>query len=275
MNRFKAALSKIKPEGPDASILTYVTPSLEQPPLPGQFFMVRLLVPGFPLFGRALAVLAYETGLQEAEISFLVKEVGSGTAMLRSACPGDEALLVGPAGNSFPLIHPENSYIFVAGGTGMAAFRLLLDGLDHERSSYKDRLLFLYGARNKDSLYLYEDLKKRSIPLKVSTEDGSKGTQGLVTLLLEDALAQVKPSSHTVVFACGPDLMMKAVTGLCLSNKVPLFLSLEARMACGIGVCNGCTVEVVQGGSRAYARVCHEGPVFPAHILPFYSGGTT
>lgn len=272
MHRLEATLKKSGPAGPGASVVSFSTACLDRPPVPGQFFMVKLLVPGFPLFGRALAVLDYSADASRAEIGFLVKEVGRGTAIIRAAGSGTPALLVGPAGNSFPSLDPEAHVLFVAGGTGVAAFHYMMRGMRRDAFPPERRPLLLYGARDKPSLYLRDALEALPLRIRVSTEDGSEGLRGLVTALLAEALDGPDFTAATRVFACGPDPMMKAVSTLCAENDIDCFLSLEGRMACGIGVCNGCAVEVEREGRKAYERVCYEGPVFKASILPFYRG---
>ena len=275
MQSIEATLKESKSSGPGTALVTFSTTSLKKAPVSGQFFMVKLLAPGFPLFGRAFAVLDYNPGTDQDEISFLAKEVGSGTSMLLAARPGDRALLVGPAGNRFPPLDPETSYIFVAGGTGIAAFRYMMHALEGDVSQSEKRPLLLYGARDKASLFLHDELETLPLRMKVSTEDGSIGTQGLVTALLTEELNSLTSTAGTVVYACGPDLMMKAVAGLCAEKNVALYLSLECRMACGIGVCNGCAVEVVRNGRKSFERACFEGPVFRADTLPFYTGSAS
>ncbi|MHC4945736.1 MAG: iron-sulfur cluster-binding protein [Planctomycetota bacterium] len=265
-----ARLTRIIREGPDASVLFFELPALERKPYPGQFFMVKLLVPGFPLFGRALAVLDYQNAGKEAEVGFLVKQVGTGTEMLCQAEEGMTAMLTGPAGNFFPAPAPEAPAIFVAGGTGLAAFYYWLHGYGGIENA-SDRLLVLYGARNRSCLYLHETMDKLSIPYRISTDDGSMGTKGFVSDLLAEQFEKPDFSKETVVYACGPDPMMKVVAGMCGKKGVALYLSLEVRMACGIGVCNGCAVEVERNGGRRFERVCYEGPVYPAHVLPHFS----
>lgn len=261
MDRIEAPLVGIDHESGDTSVITFAVPGPQKKPRPGQFYMVKLLSGGFPLFGRALAVLDLT---DNGELSFLVKEVGSGTAMLRAMQPGDEAMLVGPAGNGFP--SPEGKpALLVAGGTGVAAFHYMLK----EQAPGGDPVL-LFGAQNRESLYLRRSLENLPVAVKVSTDDGSEGYQGFVSELLSAHLEETGASAETVVYCCGPDPMMKAVAHECQRAGLLAYLSLETRMACGIGVCNGCAVEVVRNGKQAFERVCHEGPVFPAHLLPAF-----
>ena len=263
MMRSEVELVRNERVGPDGSLLTFRGPLPEKAPLPGQFYMVKLMDPGFPLFGRALAVLDAEGTGATGEVSFLLKAVGRGTGRLREAPVGSSAMLVGPAGTVFPKLDADRPSVFVAGGTGLAGFHYLL-------KRFRDRLsgtepLLLYGARDAASLYLADRLERLPVGVRFSTEDGSAGRRGLVTTLLEEAL---KDMENPLIFACGPDGMMKAVSRIGRDRGAETILSLETRMACGIGVCNGCAVSVLRDGKAGFERVCHEGPVFDARLLP-------
>ncbi len=276
MIRTEASIIDTRPAGPDACILRFRIPLLKEQPAAGKFFLVRLLKDGFPLFGRAFAVLEYSESGTEAVAGFLIKEAGRGTAMLRAAVPGDKAILVGPSGNGFPPLEHGKRHIFVAGGTGIAAFnQLIRTGVPRAKTPGGMNPHLLYGASEKSMLYLYDELDTLPVELMITTEDGSAGEKGLVTELLDKVLNENDPSSSCVIYSCGPDMMMKSVAGIGMKKGVDTYLSLEARMACGTGLCNGCVVEVIRNGIKGYERVCHEGPVFPARVLPSFAGNKT
>jgi dihydroorotate dehydrogenase electron transfer subunit len=96
------------------------------------------------------------------------------------------------------------------------------------------------------------------VTLRVATEDGSRGTRGLVTALLEVALTEPSPAR---IYACGPNAMMRRVAELAAAGRRPCIVSLENRMACGFGVCLGCAAPLAGGG---YALVCRDGPTLEA-----------
>jgi dihydroorotate dehydrogenase electron transfer subunit len=103
----------------------------------------------------------------------------------------------------------------------------------------------------------------RNLPVEVYTEDGSMGKQGLVSEPLPDILNQMGQSADSgsaEVFACGPDAMLAAVSRLCQECGAAAQVSVAAHMACGVGACQGCVINTVDG----YRRACSEGPVFPA-----------
>jgi dihydroorotate dehydrogenase electron transfer subunit len=225
---------------------------------PGQFFMLRTeerwpvqLPRPFSLYDRA------DDGSRG---SFLLKAVGPGTRALVDQRPGEKVWLTGPLGRSFP--EDVEDPVCVAGGIGLAPF-LLLARARHAAGKQPPRVLF--GGRNRAALAGEEDFDGIA-RMHTSTDDGSHGRKGLITELLQDLLQQGVVQPGETVFCCGPDPMMEAVARLCEAQGLRCFLSLETYMACGYGVCNGCTVEV-QGerfGGWPYSKTCVEGPVYEA-----------
>jgi dihydroorotate dehydrogenase electron transfer subunit len=171
-------------------------------------------------------------------------------------------VLTGPLGQPFPMDVADP--LLVAGGVGLAPFLLWAR---HARAhGMTPRLLF--GGRTRDALAGIDDFDGLARTF-AATDDGSHGFHGMVTALLEDLLARGEVRAGEVVFCCGPDPMMHAVAELCATHALRCFLSLETYMACGYGVCNGCTVEV-QGPRFAgwpFSRTCMEGPVYEATEL--------
>jgi dihydroorotate dehydrogenase electron transfer subunit len=273
LKRFEGTLAGSTQVGPDTRILTFSIPHLSLPPRPGQFFMVKTFDPGFPLFGRAFSVFDFRSGVGSDEVEFLVSAVGRGTTLLTAAAPGSAVLLIGPLGNGFPSVPERRELILVGGGTGVAAFHLLMKETTR-RGADPAGLCLLQGARTAESLYARDRFEALPFDVEVSTDDGSLGTPGLVDALLAARLARKPAGDRTWIFACGPDPMMRAVAAVGEKEEIPTFLSLESRMACGTGVCNGCAVPVekLDGKNRvfSYQRTCCEGPVFLSLSLPTF-----
>lgn len=229
--------------------------------LPGQFVQVAVscnaslsasgtLPPSCdPLLRRPLSVQDCRPG----ELALLYRVAGRGTAQLAGRKPGGSVDVLGPLGRGFPLPAGRQA-ILVAGGIGAAPLFYLARTLHAEG---KD-VFFLFGARDQEGLYLAGELASVTAKLQLATEDGSAGYHGLVTDLLPPE--QSYPAAP--VFACGPTAMLRTVATLCREARRECFVSLESRMACGVGACLGCVVETSRGGQREYARVCVEGPVF-------------
>ncbi len=233
---------------------------------PGHFFMLRSPNTIDPLLSRPLGLyrvldaagevlpVKRQSPFSGEGIEFLYNVVGRGTTLLSEKQPGDELQLLGPLGNGFPLPQDlgTDKAIMVGGGMGIVPFYLMAALL-------KDGL-FLFGARGAADAALAEDFSGLPCRVEVSTEDGSVGAKGLVTALLAREL-----TPDSLVYACGPPAMLKAVAAMAASAGARSYVSLEKTMACGIGVCLGCAVKIKaeHAGARGQLKmVCSEGPVF-------------
>jgi dihydroorotate dehydrogenase electron transfer subunit len=156
-----------------------------------------------------------------------------------------------------------------AGGIGMPPLFFLTRR--SIRSGYPaDRITFISGARTRDGLFNDLELNRLGINLRSCTDDGSFGARGTVLDLLEKAL---KGPGDRIVYACGPMAMLEKIDRILVAEGIPGFLSLEALMPCGYGVCSGCAVRVIPPKDRGSTddnreyhlqRVCADGPVFNA-----------
>lgn len=205
--------------------------ALEDQPKPGQFYMLRAWE-GVPYLPRPFSVCDADG----KSLSFLYQKVGKGTRLMTSFKPGDHVHVLGPLGNGYPLL--EGSAALVGGGVGIAPLLYLARKLEGPVDVF-------IGFR--EEAFFLEEFKPFVRKIYVSTENGSLGHKGYVTELLTN--------EYTTTYACGNMLMMKAV-----KNRVssPLYLSLEAHMACGIGACLGCSQKTKEGQKC----ICKEGPVF-------------
>ena len=233
-------------------------------PQPGQFFLIKPQRTGVFL-ARPISVAGWKTRRQPAAakntsqrsagggtLRFLVALKGRGSRELAAMRPGEEAELTGPLGNSWPIeIIPGGPVALVAGGIGIAPLLALAAELEKK----PDRYVFDFYAGFRSGAF-GQKLKARK--LIIATEDGSQGLKGRIPDFL-------KPSNYNGVFACGPEPMLKTVAGICEEARVPCFISVERHMACGVGVCLGCTVVTI-GGNR---RCCVDGPVFNAEDIQF------
>ncbi len=232
---------------------------------PGQFFMI-----GFPgadtLLRRPFSVCGLPgtfDGSSRSAVHVLYKVVGRGTEHLASRKPGSPLSILGPLGRGFDLeLGAGTEALLVAGGIGSAPFPALAAAL----GARGIRCTLLYGARSASDLPLLDWFRARAPEVIVTTEDGSAGTRGLVTDPLRERLAR---GGNVRILACGPNPMLREVAAIAREASVPCEVSLEARMACGFGVCLGCVVPTRrgEGGETAYERVCVEGPVMPAEKL--------
>lgn len=217
---------------------------------PGQFVEIRCTAGADPLLRRPLGVHR----IMKSGIEVLYQVVGKGTELLSAQKAGRELDIIGPLGNGFDL-NALRSAILIAGGIGVAPLLALAEELGGAH--------VMIGAKTKSHVLCENEFKRLGCTVLVATEDGSRGCKGLATDLLRTAL-QSRDSKPPIVYACGPMGMLKAVAVIARSYRINCQVSLEERMACGVGVCLGCPVKVRSGD---YKMVCKDGPVFNAEDI--------
>jgi dihydroorotate dehydrogenase electron transfer subunit len=259
MRYFDAHVLENRPLGAGYFVLRLAGCDSLQDSRPGQFVMLRGDWGRDPLLPRAFSLLQVGPG-GHAEI--LAKTVGPGTALLERAPAGALISVLGPLGTSFPPAGPETIDLLVAGGVGLPP--LFMQAQHAARRGLAARCELLYGGRSAHDLVLLEEMGAFGVPLHLTTEDGSAGLPGRVTAALEARITHHRRSAANPplrIFSCGPNAMLWAVGRIGAQHGVETFLSLEERMACGIGVCLGCAIPA---RSRPFRYVCKDGPVFPA-----------
>ncbi len=211
---------------------------------PGQFYMLGANT----LLKKPLSVLKADP--VSGQISFLVRRVGKGTAYLYDLEPGIELDVVGPSGNRFP--EPDGPVLLVGGGSGIPPLFMLSRILDRER------YMVVYGGRDEREIV---PLFGKSIPHRITTDNGSVGLKGTVVDGVQRILEEKPAFQNATIYSCGPEPMVKALMKAFPDHTH--LTSLERYMGCGFGVCLGCVVNT-QGG---YRRVCVDGPVFDVKEL--------
>ncbi len=215
----------------------------------GQFCMIGLEK---VFLRRPLSI--YSVDKKNGTVSFLYKVVGKGTDILANLSAGSKINILGPLGQGYNLQVKDNvESVLVAGGTGIASIHFLASSLSKPGSLY-------YGVRKKEELMCLNEFEKLGWKINISTEDGSYGYKGFVTDLLAKQIKQ-----DSIVFVCGPTPMMKKVAEIVKDKKVSGYASLEQKMACGVGNCQGCAVKI----NNAYKMACKDGPVFPLSDITF------
>ncbi|MGA1872688.1 MAG: dihydroorotate dehydrogenase electron transfer subunit [Thermoplasmatota archaeon] len=216
--------------------------------VPGQFLMVW--IPGTDEVPMSVSHFRREP----FRMGFTVQDIGEATRALCSMKSGSRIGIRGPYGYGFklPVKEEKDLIIGVSGGVGAASTILPMEWA----SSEGYRTMNLVGARDSSLLLFrdrWEDISER---VQYSTDDGSIGHHGLVTDLLLDVLRKLteKERKRTMVFTCGPEVMMAALLKVVEQFDVDAQFSLERFMKCGIGVCDSC--------SMSGKRVCMDGPVF-------------
>jgi dihydroorotate dehydrogenase electron transfer subunit len=232
---------------PPAWLLWMDAPSVAEVAKPGQFVMVRCGESHDPLLRRPLGIHRVDGA---GRLALLYGIAGRGTAWLSQRKPGDLVDLIGPLGNGFVVRPDTRSLLLLAGGIGFTPLAFMAETAIKEGRTAR----VVMGARSAQYLYPESQLPK-GISIVTATEDGSeaKGRTGQVTQIISEFAHEADQ-----VFACGPAGMYKAMAGLdCLKGK-SVQVSLEERMACGLGACYGCTVKTRKG----LKEVCRDGPVF-------------
>lgn len=230
--------------------------------LPGQFAMLKKHGIYEPLLRRAMAFYRVEQHGNSTSVEFIYQILGRGTAALATVRVGEPVEYLGALGNTYDLAAAQGKEaLLVVGGVGSAAVFMLAEALQQQGTPTR---LFIGGASRGDLLGYNDFVELLGREHCVSaTVDGSEGEQGFVTAPLEQHL-QATADKPKVIYSCGPDAMLHAVAKVAERYDVPTQLSLEAPMACGIGICVGCAVAVKHDCAEGfvYKKVCTDGPIF-------------
>ncbi len=238
----------------DYFLIRLRAPGISAAVQPGQFVDVELPNTPHLLMRRPFSVYDAEGDA----LAVLYKRVGQGTALMAELQPGAKLNLLGPLGNGFPPPPEGKRVLLVAGGYGCAATYLIAKRMPNPGTC-------LIGGRTAADLLLDDKFREAYYEVAVSTDDGSEGHHGVVTDLLERELQQAGPELP-VVYACGPNAMLRAVARCVLAREHDAYLSLDQNMCCGVGACYSCVVKLKADTPEGwrYVRTCREGPVFPA-----------
>lgn len=219
---------------------------------PGQFVHVRVADSYEPLLRRPISVASYDK--EKQQFTMIYRAEGRGTNLLAEKKPGDGLDVLGPLGNGFPVEEAAKKAYLIGGGIGVPPLYELAKVLN-ERGIETVHIL---GFESKDAVF-YEAEFKSLGDTHIATVDGSHGTQGFVTHVLNEL-----PKDFDAYFSCGPTAMLEAVQWEYPEKKG--FLSYEQRMGCGIGACFACVCRTTKSETD-YIKVCSDGPVFQAGVV--------
>ena len=230
-------------------------------PMPGQFVMIRIAGLNDPFLSRPISIYSFTKGKSSRSIELLYRVIGKGTQILAGLIKGSQVEISGPLGGSYTIDPSKKNVVFIAGGIGVAPLSLLAHYLCKTACHKSDAMTFYLGAQNAESLVGLEQLRKYCCNIIVCTDDGTQGEKALVTTAFQKDINKYS-QEDTVIYACGPKPMIRSLSGM-LNEKYLCQVSLEERMACGVGACVGCVVAIKnEQGEKAYKRVCADGPVF-------------
>jgi dihydroorotate dehydrogenase electron transfer subunit len=248
MVHWQGPIADLRQVAENIFVLGFEAPPIAQEARPGQFINIKVRAGNDPLLRRPFSV--YRTAGERVEILFNV--VGKGTELLSLSRSGDPIDVIGPLGVPFTVRADDyDTAILVGGGLGVAPLPLL----GRKAQAAGKEVLTLIGARTASQL-----VTAHLDNLRIATDDGSRGYQGTVVDLLASTLRMGGPS-RARVFGCGPTPMLRALAELCVAEGLACEVSLEGPMACGMGICQGCPVELV-GETKGYALICKDGPTF-------------
>lgn len=204
----------------------------------GQFYMLRSWGEE-PYLSRPISVHSFS----EETIEFLYEVRGRGTEYFSELKTGDTMEILGPLGNGFDMDKIKGKVAIVTGGIGIAPMYQVMKDL-------KDSKIDFFAGFREES-YCVEYMSKFAENTIIATESGKEGYKGYV-------IDKLDPSKYDYILTCGPTPMMNVLKKICEEKDIPLYVSMESNMACGIGACLGCTCNTVRGKER----ICKEGPVF-------------
>ena len=222
---------------------------------PGQFAGLDPNDPSM-LLPRPISICKWDP--ERGELRFVFRAAGAGTESLAAQKAGDRVDMLGVLGNGYDLSKLSGrKVLLLGGGIGIPPMVELAAALSELPGT---EVTAAMGYRSSD-LFLTEELQQYG-RLLIATEDGSVGTKGNVL----DAVRENEVRADAVC-ACGPMPMLRAVKKYAKEQGIPAYISLEERMACGVGACLGCVTKTAEVDSHSHvrnARICTEGPVFEA-----------
>ena len=221
-------------------------PQIAEAAQPGQFVHVKK-TDSVNFLRRPFSIA--DADRENGTITLIYRIVGKGTAEYAAMKVGEAFSILGPIGNGFAL--KDGRPLLIGGGVGIAPLIYLSRQLKDKKP------ILLIGGKNKDEVFWEKYLQEFADKIYITTDDGSVGFKGFTVQLLPQILAE---NNIEHIYTCGPNIMMEGVAKLAHKHDIDCQVSLEKRMACGIGVCLGCTFEGKLTGKRR--KVCTEGPVF-------------
>ena len=230
--------------------------------MPGQFIEIRVSEGIEPFLRRPISI--HNIDKEKGILEFIFQVKGKGTTLLSKKKEGDLIDIIGPLGyGNFDYSKFQNLAI-IGGGIGIFPLYELAKNAKKDGKNVNTYL----GFRNKDLVILEDDFKNVSNNLCIATDDGSYGKNGFVINFLKEDIEGGKIDS---IYACGPIPMLRAVKELAVEKNIPCQVSLEEKMACGMGVCIGCSVKKAESSKEnpEYVNVCKAGPVFDANYVEF------
>lgn len=239
---------------PTVKQLVIKAPLVARKAQPGQFIILRI-----DEHGERIPLTIADADPEKATITIIFLEVGKTTKQLGTLKVGDSLMnFAGPLGVPSE-VKKYGTVVCIGGGVGIAPLYPIVKAL----KKTGNHVISILGAKTKDLLLLEREIKEYSDEFYIATDDGSKGTKGFVSTVLQQI---VDKNQHIdMVMAIGPIIMMKVVSNLTKKYSIKTLVSLNPIMVDGTGMCGGCRVSV--GGKTKFA--CVDGPEFDGHAVDY------
>lgn len=252
-----AKLTKKEQLKQDIFKFSVYAPSIVNNSKPGNFIEIKVSEQTEPFLRRPISI--YNLNREEGILEFIFQVKGKGTQILSKKNEGELIDIIGPLGYGTFKYEEYKNLAIIGGGIGVFP----LYELAKSAKTYNKYIKTYLGFRSKDFVVLEDEFTNVSDELTITTDDGSYSEKGFAINYLEKDIENGKIDS---IFACGPLPMLKAVQKLAIEKNIPCQISLEEKMACGVGVCLGCAVKTAKSPKDApeYIHVCKAGPVFNA-----------
>ena len=258
--KVKVKILSRKEVAPDIYLMKLEAPEIAKESLSGQFIHIKCSKDNYPLLRRPLSI--HRIDKEKGEIFILLQVVGEGTKLLSQREVGDNLDILGPIGNGFNIYPESKKIVIIGGGIGVAPLLALCE----ESIKKGKEVRVLIGALKKELVIGEENFRNLGAKVDIATGDGSYKYKGLVTDLLEGSIREGWLADQ--IFACGPKYKLKKIVEISLDAHIDCQVSLEERMACGIGACLGCVCKIKTKNKKEdkakyeYKRVCVDGPIF-------------
>lgn len=237
---------------PDVFSLWLEAPDIVEHAIPGQFVSLYCN-DGDRLLPRPVSICELEK--EKGLLRLVYRVVGAGTKEFSKLCSGDRVEVLGPLGNGYDV--EGKRPLLIGGGIGIPPMLELA-------KQFSGGVTVVLGYRD-SHLFLKDEFEKYAKVI-IATDDGSVGTKGtVIDAIREQGAAGEGELRADLICSCGPTPMLKGVKSFGLEKNIPVYLSLEERMACGIGACLGCVCQSAETDSHSKVknkRVCKDGPVF-------------
>lgn len=244
MNTFNASILSNQPVAENIFKLTLDAPELAQNSRAGQFVQVKIA--DELTLRRPLGI----AGALKDQITIFYRVVGHGTEILSKKRGGDCLNILGALGNGFSI--PSGKVLLIGGGMGLAPLLCAAQSFNSD--------VLIAGRNSGEVIFWQEEFNTFTEKIFITTDDGSYSRQGFATDFLPEILAA---NTYSAVYTCGPEIMMRGVAKIAFDNNLHCEISLERRMACGLGACLSCSIDTVDGRKK----VCKDGAVFDAQKI--------